>query len=142
MNTFEDVVDLFLTLVSDINFLDYSEEELYEELGLKTKIVIAKANVFKNLSYNKNKMDFNRKVDDREATIISHGLVVEWLTPKVFNFELLETQLGSKDFTMFSNANKLSEMRALLNASKQEFYGLISDYDLYVTYIAEDEEVE
>lgn len=139
MNTFEDVVEMFLSMISEVNYLDYTDEELFEELGLKVRMVIAKASVFKNLTFNRNRVDFNRKVSDIEATILAHGLIVEWLSPKIFNYELLEGQLGSKDFTIFSNANRLSELRQLVQASKVQFYELISDYDLYVTYLADEE---
>ena len=52
MNTFEDVVEMFLSMISEVNYLDYTDEELFEELGLKVRMVIAKASVFKNLTFN------------------------------------------------------------------------------------------
>lgn len=139
MNTFEDVVELFLSMITELSYLDYTEDELFEELGLKVRMVIVKAGVFKNLSFNRNRMDFNRKISDFEATVLAHGLIVEWLSPKIFNYEILEGQLGSKNFTIFSNANRLSELRKLQQTSKVQFYELVSDYDLYQTYLADEE---
>lgn len=129
MNTFEDVVNMFLSSISEVQFLNFNEEELFDELGIKVKMVIAKARVFENLSYNQNKGDFNRKITDVEATILAHGLIIEWLSPRIYNFELLESQMSSKDFSMFSNANRLSEMRALRLDSQIEFNQLIRDFD-------------
>lgn len=139
MNTFEDVVELFLSMITELSYLDYTEDELFEELGLKVRMVIVKAGVFKNLSFNRNRMDFNRKISEFEATVLAHGLIVEWLSPKIFNYEILEGQLGSKNFTIFSNANRLSELRKLQQTSKVQFYELVSDYDLYQTYLADEE---
>lgn len=133
MNTFEDVVNMFLSSISEIQYLNYKEEELFEELGIKVKMVIAKARVFDNLFFNQNKGDFNRKVSDMEATILTHGLIIEWLSPKIYSFELFENQMSSKDFTTFSNANRLSEMRALRLDSQTEFNNLINDFDFDLT---------
>ena len=139
MNAFEDVVEMFLSMITELSYLDYTEDELFEELGLKVRMVIVKAGVFKNLTFNRNRMDFNRKISDFEATVLAHGLIVEWLSPKIFNYEILEGQLGSKNFTIFSNANRLSELRKLQQTSKVQFYELVSDYDLYQTYLADEE---
>lgn len=139
MNAFEDVVEMFLSMITELSYLDYTEDELFEELGLKVRMVIVKAGVFKNLTFNRNRMDFNRKISDFEATVLAHGLIVEWLTPKIFNYEVLEGQLGSKNFTIFSNANRLSELRKLRETSKTQFYELVSDYDLYQNYLADEE---
>lgn len=139
MNAFEDVIEMFLSMITELSYLEYSEDELFEELGLKVRMVIAKAGVFKKLTFNRNTMDFNRKISDIEATVLAHGLIVEWLSPKVLNYELLEGQLGSKDFTIFSNANRLSELKKLMQDSKAQFYELVSDYDLYQTYLADEE---
>lgn len=133
MNTFEDVVEMFLNTVREIDYINYTEEELFEELGIKVKMVISKARVFEDLTFNKNKGDLSRKVTDMEATILALGLVVEWLSPRVYNYELLESQLSSKDFTIFSNANRLSELRALRDDSRIEFHNLLADYDFDIT---------
>ncbi len=133
MNTFEDVVEMFLNTVREIDYINYTEEELFEELGIKVKMVIAKARVFKELSFDKSKSEFSRTVTDMEATILALGLVVEWLSPRVYNYELLESQLSSKDFTIFSNANRLSELRALRDDSRIEFHNLLADYDFDIT---------
>ena len=139
MNTFEDVIDLFLNLITDVKYLTYTEEELYQELGMKVKIVVAKARVIKNLRYDVNKEDFNRKLTDSEAVLLSHGLVVEWISPKVNNFELFETQMSSKDFQQFSNANRLSEMRALRDDNESRFEYLLSQYDFDNVWVDKDE---
>lgn len=133
MNTFEDVVEMFLNTVREIDYINYTEEELFEELGIKIKMVIAKARVFEELSFDKSKGEFSRTVTDMEATILTLGLVVEWLSPRVYNYELLESQLSSKDFTVFSNANRLSELRALRDDSRIEFHNLLADYDFDIT---------
>lgn len=52
MNDFTDVVSLFLNLITDFSYADYTEDELLEELGMKIKMVIAKARVIKDLDYN------------------------------------------------------------------------------------------
>ncbi len=130
MNTFADVIDLFLASITDLKYVSYTEEELIQELGLKSKVVIAKARVLTDLYFDVSRNSFSRGLTDEESVIIAHGLIVEWITPKINNFELFETQMSSMDFQQFSNANRLSEMRALRDDSEYYFLHLVSQYDL------------
>ncbi len=130
MNTFKDIVDMFLNIIREIDYVDYTQEELELELSIKLKMVVSKARVIKDLVYDPTLGELSRDISDMEATILAHGLAVEWLSPKVYNWELLETQVSSKDFTIYSNSNRMSEMRNLRNDCKIEFHNLISDYDL------------
>lgn len=129
MNDFTDVVSLFLNLITDFSYADYTEDELLEELGMKIKMVIAKARVIKDLDYNTVTGMLTRKVTNFEATMLAYGLIIEWVSPRINSVELFETQLSSKDFTMFSNANRLNEMRSLKRDATIEFYTMIDDYD-------------
>lgn len=142
MNGFQDVIDMFLNLISEVKYLEYDLEELKVELGIKSKMVLAEARVIKKVKFNSQEQEFTRGLTDMEALILAHGLVVNWVSPKIYNYELLETQIASKDFTIFSNSGLLGELRALLEKSESKFYGLVLDYDYDVTYLATDEDDE
>lgn len=133
MTIFDDVINLFLSLVTEYGYIDYSEEDLREELGLKVKMVIPKTRVVKDLQFNDETYEFSREITEFEKLILAKGLVVEWVSPKVHNVELFKAQLSSKDFTTFSNANRLNSLMELRNNAIIEFNSLINDYDYDIT---------
>ena len=140
MNTFEDVIDIFLNLLSEAKYIEYDIDELKLELGIKVRMVLARTRVIKKVQFDKETQEFTRELNDTEALILAHGMMIYWLSPKIYNYEFLETQLASKDVTTFSNSGLLSEMRALKNDSEIEYNNLVTDYDFALTYPAEEDE--
>ena len=103
-------------------------------------MVLARTRVIKKVQFDKETQEFTRELNDTEALILAHGMMIYWLSPKIYNYEFLETQLASKDVTTFSNSGLLSEMRALKNDSEIEYNNLVTDYDFALTYPAEEDE--
>lgn len=125
---FEDVVDMMLTLLDDYQIAEITDEELQLEVGIKVNIVIAKAQL-ENLEFDKDFSEFNRELTVMEATILSYGLLMLWLSPFINNREVLQTQLTSKEVTTFSNANRIQQGIQLYKLAKTEFYQLVIDYN-------------
>lgn len=142
MNTFQDVIDMFLNLISEAKYLEYDLSELKLELGIKARMVIARTSVLKKVQFDRNTQELTRELNDMEALILAHGMIIYWLSPKIYNYELLETQIASKDVTIFSNSGLLAEMRALKNNSEAEYHSLVADYDFTLAYPEEEEEEE
>lgn len=140
MNTFEDVIDMFLNLLSEAKYIEYNLEELKLELGIKARMVLARTRVIKKVQFDRETQELTRTVNDTEALILAHGMMIYWLSPKIYNYEFLETQIASKDVTTFSNSGLLGEMRALKADSEIEYNNLITDYDFALTYPVEEEE--
>lgn len=140
MNTFDDVIDMFLNLLSEAKYIEYSLDELKLELGIKVRMVLARTRVIKKVQFDKETQEFTRELNDTEALILAHGMMIYWLSPKIYNYEFLETQLASKDTTIFSNSGLLAEMRALKNDSEIEYNNLVTDYDYALTYPEEEDE--
>lgn len=135
MNKFEDVIDMFLNLISEIKYANYDIDELKLELGIKSKMVLAEVRVIKDVKFSLDERDFTRELTDLEALIIANGLVVSWVSPKVNNFELFESQSSSKNFTIFSNSNLLNSLRGLRDECQARLNTLIADYDYDQTFI-------
>ena len=125
---FEDVVDMMLTLLDDYQIAEITDEELQLEVGIKVNIIIAKAQL-ENLEFDKDFSEFNRELTVMEATILSYGLLMLWLSPFINNREVLQTQLTSKEVTSFSNANRIQQGIQLYKLAKTEFYQLLINYD-------------
>ena len=125
---FEDVIDMMLTLLDDYQIAEITDEELQMEVGIKVNMVIARAQI-PDLSYDTDFGTFSRSVNVLEATILSYGLLMMWLSPFINNREVLQTQLTSKEVTTFSNANRIQQGIQLYKLAKTEFYQLVIDYN-------------
>lgn len=125
---FEDVVDMMLTLLDDYQIAEITDEELKLEVGIKVNMVIARAQI-SDLSFDTDFGELSRELSVLEATILSYGLLMMWLSPFINNREVLQTQLTSKEVTTFSNANRIQQGIQLYKLAKTEFYQLVIDYN-------------
>ena len=125
---FEDVIDMMLTLLDDYQIAEITDEELQLEVGIKVNMVIARAQI-PDLSFDTDFGELSRELSVLEATILSYGLLMMWLSPFINNREVLQTQLTSKEVTSFSNANRIQQGIQLYKLAKTEFYQLVIDYN-------------
>lgn len=125
---FEDVLEMMLSMLNDYDITGYTDNDLYLEVGIRVNIVLAKA-MLDDIEFDAEFSEFSRDLTLYEANILAHGLLMQWLYPKVHNTEVLETQLTNKEFTAFSNANRINSMIQLQRNAQEEFYYLVSNYD-------------
>ena len=125
---FEDVLEMMLSMLNDYDITGYTDNDLYLEVGVRVNIVLAKA-MLDDIEFDAEFSEFSRDLTLYEANILAHGLLMQWLYPKVHNTEVLETQLTNKEFTAFSNANRINSMIQLQRNAQEEFYYLVSNYD-------------
>lgn len=124
MTPFQEIYDNLKSKIITYEFLDLSVSEENEILELKLKSALAKYDFAKNITMNTTTKAFNRLLNPSEIEILTYGLLVEWLMPRVYNIEILETRLASNEFKTYSAANHLSELRALLNDARIQFENL------------------
>ena len=125
---FEDVLEMMLSMLNDYDITGYTDNDLYLEVGIRVNIVLAKA-MLDDIEFDAEFSEFSRDLTLYEANILAHGLIMQWLYPKVHNTEVLEAQLTNKEFTAFSNANRINAMIQLQRNAQEEFYYLVSNYD-------------
>ena len=125
---FEDVIDMMLTLLDDYQIANITNEELKLETSIKVNMVISRTS-FEELTFDMETEEFSRDLTVLEATILSYGLLMMWLSPFINNREVLQTQLTSKEVTSFSNANRIQQGIQLYKLAKTEFYQLLINYD-------------
>lgn len=125
---FEDVIDMMLTLLDDYQIANITDEELKLETSIKVNMVISRTS-FEELTFDMETEEFSRDLTALEATILSYGLLMMWLSPFINNREVLQTQLTSKEVTSFSNANRIQQGIQLYKLAKTEFYQLLINYD-------------
>lgn len=127
---YSDVINIFLVKVTDYDLPKFDDVESEEILTSYMKLACTK---FTSCLVNLNDIDDNLKQFNQNLTfdiidIISEGMIVEWLKPKVLSTENLKNCLRTKDFSLFSPRDLLKEMRETLNECRKEYRGMINDY--------------
>ena len=114
MNTsIEDVIDLYLAKIENFDYLDYSEEELLEELKPMMNSAISKLFTIE-VSIDWDTEEFDRELSPIEQNIIAYGLVEEFISQKVNSIKVLENHLAMKDYNLYSSANMLKQLQTAL----------------------------
>ena len=135
----ENVLSMFLRIVTEYDYLDFTEEELtadFEEIMSMAIVELQMQGLL--LDIDSEEFVSNRSIE----YIVAHASVLIWLEPKVNSAEMLAAQLTSTDFTQFSNANRLNACIKLYNQCEARLNNLILDYDRTQNIIELREELE
>lgn len=81
--------------------------------------------------------EFNNDIDDDMIDIIAECMIAEWIKPKLYSDELLESRLNTKDFTEFSPAKLIEHTRYVYELSFDTAKALINNYTFSHNDIAE-----
>lgn len=65
---------------------------------------------------------------DELVEIISEGMVVQWLKPFVYQQEILQNVLNTKDFTTYSPAELLLRVGNAYKQAKSDYINMIREY--------------
>ena len=127
----ENVLSMYLRLITEYDYLDYTEEELMEDFAEILAMAVAMVQLQGIMEDNNYDMDlgFDDELTMKEVYLLANAAVLVWLEPKVKSAEMLAAQLTSTDFTQFSNANRLSACMKLYNQCEARLNNLILDYD-------------
>lgn len=71
---------------------------------------------------------FNTDIGEEVVDIIAESMITEWLKPKIYSDELLESRLNTKDFTEFSNANLIKQAKEVYLMSAKTSLALVNNY--------------
>lgn len=126
--TFQDVYDFFLSKVTTYEWLNLSEDELNIELIQNLRSAFSKCIAFKDIKADWFLETFNRELTDLELEIISDWMLVNWLSPKINNIELLKQRLSSKDYQTYSQANHLKELMDLKKSYESNVHYWMNRY--------------
>lgn len=72
--------------------------------------------------------EFEEVLGNEEIEILALGIVYYWLSPQVYNKELLKNRIHNSDYTSYSPANLLKEIRSLKSDLEDEYFGKIAVY--------------
>ena len=120
MNTsIEEVIDLYLAKIENFDYLDYSEEELLEELKPMLNSAISKLFTIE-VSIDWDTEEFSRELAPIEQNIIAYALVEEFISQKVNSIKVLENHLAMKDYNLYSSANMLKQLQTALARAQSD----------------------
>lgn len=128
---YADIINAFLLKVKAYNLMELLIED-------REEIIMAYMTASCAKFYNKCKHDLRKKdelgegfEDDLtidEVDILAELMVVEWLSPQIYSDELLESRLNTKDFTEYSPAKLIEQIRFVYNESRKRVKYLIIQY--------------
>ena len=78
--------------------------------------------------YDEELEEFNITLTRKEQSILALSMIVHWLEPYVYNSDALKNAMSTKDFSIFSPAKLLEQMRGLLEQSQKK---LKAEMNLY-----------
>lgn len=124
------VIQDFLGKVSDYKLLELVEDERTEVLvGIMKTACTQFTRCKEDLRDRDDELQaFNSDLSDRVIDIISQLMCSVWLTSSMYDSDLLESRLNTKDFTEYSPAKLIEQMRYFYEFSVRQSKQLIKDY--------------
>lgn len=131
MTPFADIYDKFLTQIRSTSFAQLIqadfEEEAYNYLSKSAYLDFKRCK--QDLSdVDLVKKQFNVTLTQEEQWILAYGMVLTWISKTVRDENKLKEKLGTKDYTMYSPANMLKELKDLEKLTAYNFRRLIVSY--------------
>lgn len=145
---YDAVVGAFLSKITEFDMInmddDYREEMVdgYMKRAVSEFDRVCKQDL--TTSFDSTTRMFNVDVSDAAAdeiiNILSEGMVVQWLKPYVYQQELLQNVLNTRDFTQYSPAELLMRVGNAYRRAQKDYTQMIREYsynhgDLTVLHI-------
>lgn len=127
--SYQEIIDNFIKMVKEYKFLKLNEET-------RDAWVIDLLNSACSKFYKKCGSDLTKRTQDGfeetltsdEIDILCNLMIVEWFKPYLFSVENFENVMTTKDYSMYSPANILKEIRNAYEAARLNSKRMISDY--------------
>lgn len=142
---YSEIYNMFLSDIKDDSLLDFTESERDDILhGLLLKAITRFKACEKDLNDRIEPVSedesetgeavegkFNETLTEEEKLILATIMRKYWLNDKIYNLELLQQRMTTKDFRMTSQAEHLLRLTVLNQELDKEISRIIVDYTLY-----------
>ena len=142
---YSEIYNMFLSDIKDDSLLDFTESERDDILhGLLLKAITRFKACEKDLNDRIEPVSedesetgeaiegkFNETLTDEEQLILATIMRKYWLNDKIYNLELLQQRMTTKDFKLTSQAEHLLRLTVLAQELDKEISRMIVDYTLY-----------
>ena len=128
--TFMDIYDRAIFRFMDYDFmrLDIQEREDILDRYLLSTVGDVGVIIPDVLLFDRDTKCFEKDLDNEVVELLALGVDYYWFSAKVQNSELLRNSMSTKDFTYFSPANLMRELRNVRNDLKNEYKSMIAIY--------------
>jgi hypothetical protein len=128
---YSDIINVFLRKIKgyELNalYIDTKEELVLGYLDSARSKFYKKCKHDLTLVDNQN-LEFTEDLNIDEIDILAELMITEWLFPQMYSDELLESRMNTKDFTEYSPAKLIEQIRTVFKESKHNSKQLITDY--------------
>lgn len=142
---YSEIYNMFLSDIKDDSLLDFTESERDDILhGLLLKAITRFKACEKDLNDRIEPVSedesetgeaiegkFNETLTEEEKLILATIMRKYWLNDKIYNLELLQQRMTTKDWKLTSQAGHLLRLIALNQELDKEISRIIVDYSLY-----------
>jgi hypothetical protein len=137
---FSSVYNKFLFKVSTYKLMEIPKEN--REYILRNYLDSACAEYQTELKVNITDTDevnkcFNNTLNPIEIDILAEAMVVEWLNPIIYDDELLQNRLNTRDFTEYSTANLIEKIQAVYDTARKNIRLRVNEYTFKYTDLSE-----
>lgn len=127
--SYKEIYSRFTPKITDYSFVNLSDDEIEDNLETFLKSSIVKFRYCNKLSDRDESIkQFNEDLKEEEQEILAILMCVEFLTPKLLTDDLLKQTLSSKDYSLYSQANHIKEIRQLRDDYQKEANSLMILY--------------
>ena len=132
MTSYEKVYNRFLSRTTDFNLGDLDDYTLSEMLKSWLNSAIIRTRTKSNLSARDEENEvFESDLSDLDVELLAMGMTIAWLDQTLNSTELTLQFIGGKEEKYYSQANHISELRALRADTLREMQQLYT-YDTYL----------
>ena len=86
--------------------------------------------------YDEELEEFNITLTRKEQSILALSMIIHWLEPYVYNSDALKNAMSTKDFSVFSPAKLLEQMKDLLQQSERKLKAEMNGYSFKVNKVS------
>ena len=128
--TFMDIYDRAIFRFMDYDFmrLDAQDRENVLDRYLLSAIGDISVIIPELMEFDRDTKVFTTDLDNETIELLALGVDYYWFSAKVQNSELLRNSMSTKDFTYFSPANLMRELRNVRNDLKNEYKSMVTIY--------------
>lgn len=130
MTSYEMVYNRFLNRITDFNLAELDDYTLNEMLKSWLCSAVVKTRTSCDLSRDDENDAFNNDLSDLDIELLAMGMTLAWLDQTLNSTELTLQFIGGKEEKYYSQANHISELRALRADTLREMQQLYT----YSTY--------
>lgn len=132
MTAYETVYSSFRDKVNDYESVDLTSEQEAEILhGYLISAISKFSRLSRNVAtYNETDEQFDTDLTLEEIDILSELMVVNWTKPRLYNSEKLRNSISTKDYSLYSPANLLAQLRELHKDANKRANSMMNQYSI------------